>query len=123
MGFLVGNRREKKAIEKLLFRSPVPISYDYIYLCICLLEYLVDADIKNKNDFDGVLFEFLDSLKIEIQERVGGSVKDIDDYAERVEEALQYLKKYLRQLDWIPIPKNIHVKPVRGDSVMLLYTI
>lgn len=121
--FLVGNRREKKIIERLLISGPVPISYDYLYLCIILLEYLIDADIKNNNDFDNILCEYLDSMEIDIEERIGASQADIKDYSARVEKALQYLKLYLNQLDWIPLPRGIHLKAGRGNTVLTLYTI
>lgn len=121
--FLVGNRRDKKIIERLLITGPVPISYDYLYLCVILLEYLVDADIRNNNDFDNILCEYLDSMEIDIEERIGASREDIKNYSARVEKALQYLKIYLNQLDWIPLPKGIHVKAGRGNTVLTLYTI
>lgn len=121
--FLVGNRREKKIIERLLISGPVPISYDYLYLCIILLEYLIDADIKNNNDFDNILCEYLDSMEIDIEERIGASQADIKDYSARVKKALQYLKLYLNQLDWIPLPRGIHLKAGRGNTVLTLYTI
>ncbi|BAS04957.1 hypothetical protein [Ralstonia phage RSF1] len=117
--YLLGDRYEKKRIGRLLIEEqPIFIEYDYIELCEELVERLQGEMVRNGDDFDYVLCNFLDDVEIDIKERLGKLPADVMPYLLRVEEAMQYFKKYLEQISCIPLPDYLIVKPGTYLSVM-----
>jgi hypothetical protein len=117
--YLVGDTYEKKRIRRLLTEEqPIFIEYDYHELCNDLIEQLQDGNVANGDDFDYVLCDFLDDIELDIRERLGKLPADVMSYLLRVEEALQYFKKYLEQIDCIPMPGWMEVRKGTALSVM-----
>lgn len=117
--YLVGDRYEKKRISRLLREEqPIFIEYDYIELCEELVERLQMEIVRDGDDFDYVLCEFLDDVEVDIRERLGKLTADVMSYLLRVEEAMHYFKKYLEQLSCIPVPENLIISPGTPMSVM-----
>jgi hypothetical protein len=117
--YLVGNSYEKKRIRRLLTEEqPIFVEYDYHELCNDLIEQLLDRDVANGDDFDYVLCDFLDDIEVDIRERLGKLPADIFPYLLRVEEAMQYFKKYLEQISCIPMPNWLEVSQGTPMSVM-----
>lgn len=117
--YLVGDTYEKKRIRRLLTEEqPIFIEYDYHELCNDLIEQLMDGSVANGDDFDYVLCDFLDDIELDIKERLGRLPADILPYLLRVEEAMGYFKKYLEQIDCIPLPGWLEVNKGTPLSVM-----
>lgn len=117
--YLLGDRYEKKRISRLMREEqPIFIEYDYHELCNDLAESLQDRDVADGDDFDYVLCDFLDDVEIDIRERLGKIPADVLSYLLRVEEAMQYFKKYLEQIDCIPVPSTLFVSKGTSMSVM-----
>lgn len=98
--------------------TPIFIEYDYHELCNDLIEQLLDGNVSTGDDFDYVLCDFLDDIEVDIKERLGKLHADIFPYLLRVEEALQYFKKYLEQINCIPMPAWLEVGSGTRMSVM-----
>lgn len=117
--YLLGDRYEKKRISRLLIEEqPIFIEYDYIELCEELVERLQGEMVRDGDDFDYVLCNFLDDVEIDIKERLGKLPADVMSYLLRVEETMYYFKKYLEQISCIPLPDHLIVKPGTTMSVM-----
>lgn len=123
--FLMGDRRDKQDLSRLLDTAPILIHYDLMYLCVTLLEHLYDGCVENDNDFDHVLSEYCVELEMDITERLRGlcNSREVREYTSRVETAMQYFKRYLKQLHWLPLPPNVHVGVGSRGTVLQLYTI
>ncbi|BCM95205.1 hypothetical protein [Burkholderia phage FLC6] len=74
--------------------------------------------VRDGDDFDYVLCEFLDDVEIDIRERLGRLPADVMSYLLRVEETMYYFKKYLEQISCIPLPERVIIKPGTRLSVM-----
>lgn len=117
--YLVGDTYEKRRISRLLREEqPIFIEYDYLELCEELVERLQGQMVRDGDDFDYVLCEFLDDVEIDIRERLGRLPADVMSYLLRVEETMYYFKKYLEQISCIPLPERVIIKPGTRLSVM-----
>jgi hypothetical protein len=117
--YLVGDSYEKKRISRLLREEqPIFIEYEYIELCNDFIERLQDGYVANGDDFDYVMCDFLDDLEIDIKERLGKLPADVMSYLLRVEETMHYFKKYLEQIDCIPLPSWVECRQGTQMSVM-----
>lgn len=117
--YLVGDTYEKRRISRLLREEqPIFIEYDYLELCNDLIEQLLDRPVANGDDFDYVLCDFLDDIEIDIKERLGKLPADVMSYLLRVEETMYYFKKYLEQINCIPMPNWLEVVQGTPMSVM-----
>lgn len=102
--YLVGSKREKDKIEKLLIADcPAFVSYDYLELCTSLYEQLFDKRAETSEDFDYVLCDFLDEMELDIRERMGDWFTDFLPYLLNVEEAMRFFKKYLYTVNGMPV--------------------
>lgn len=120
--YLVGNNKEKEKIRRLLKETaPIFIEYEYIDLCKGLSERLLVEEASNSDDFDYALCDYLDEIEEDITERIRKLEVEVLPYLLRVEETMHYFKKYLEQLNWLPLPDNFQVVEGSRGSVMMLY--
>ncbi len=105
--FIVGTRKEKEEIERLLFRyQPGNVSYEYAFLCNSLLEMMYEYGVRSMNEYDYVVCEFLYEVKTDVRERLERCTDNFEDYLLDIEKALDYFRVYMETLDCIPIPFN-----------------
>ena len=70
--FLVGNRKERVVISRLMtLEKPAFVDYDYVYLCQSFASWLYENSVRSSVRFDETLAEFLDYLELDIRERHG----------------------------------------------------
>lgn len=117
----MGNYKEKRLIDRLLRSNEPPhITHTFSYLCKTFVEILYDHKVKNSDQFDWALCEYLDDLAVDVRETLSQYHTDFSSYINDVEAALQYFKYYLEQLDLLPIPGSLYILDGSPGTVFLL---
>lgn len=119
--YIVGSKKDKVEIEKLLNKDcPTFVSYDYTELCERLYQDLLQHKVRNSDDFDYTLCEFLDEMEIDIRQRTDDWFSDFLPYLLNVEQAMHYFKMYMQQLSGMPLWPNLSFEEGTRLSVMMI---
>lgn len=119
--YISGNSREKKHIDQLVYGSNYDsMCYDYIDLCENLAKRMVEEKVKNVDDFDYTLCQYLSELEEDAMQVTGLPAEPVVSYLLKIEVALYYFRSYLETINQFPLRNEVTIRDGTRGSVMMI---
>lgn len=119
--YLVGDRRDKRNINSLVYRRlPGILTYDYAYLCKTLHERIVDYDARNMFEVDSCLELYMEDLETDIREVNSAFEVNLAPFLGDVRTSFSYLFDYFDILHLAPNRKGVKIREGTRSSVLTI---
>lgn len=119
--YISGNIREKNHIEQLVAGSNYDsMCYDYIDLCEGLAKRMVEERVRNADDFDYTLCQYLSELEEDAIHVTGLPSEPVVSYLLKIEVALYYFRNYLETINQFPLRNEVTIRKGTRGSVMMI---